>query len=153
MKSFILALILLTSTTQACVNSIEENFNLGEAESFDISECNSIEDAARSFGKTLEFRSYRAGYAFEWYGFDVSSFGTVASLLRTDHTDSDGSEEFTKAELSIVRDYFENLSNKKVIIAEFANSYMSGTGISQYALLFSKDEKKMFTVEKYMYAE
>lgn len=94
------------------------------------------------------------GYSFNWFTREDNNMVEAINMLATDHSDGDGSEAFAMSELqSIVELYTSPQMQAKVQMGEYADSYMSGTGITALVFMFDKNERHMIVIEKFVYAE
>lgn len=97
---------------------------------------------------------HRSGYEFEWSGFHKSDIKKALFLLATSHRDQLGSSALSNEELGKVSKLYASKNTHETVEEfEFADSYMSGTSASRFAVFYNQDKSEITLVEKYIYAE
>ena len=135
-----------------CIKELENKYNLPEALVFDISACENVKALDQDIASFLILRS---GYQFEWYNRQASNINEALVLLSTDHQSGDGSGPFSEVQIEQIVDFYTKpgYAAKDVEMIEFADSYYSGTGVTQFVVFYSVDKSEMILIEKFIYAE
>lgn len=135
-----------------CIVELENKYQLPEATTFDISACEDMDAVNHDLENFLILRS---GYQFEWFGHGEATIEEAITFLETDHRGSDGSGPFSAEEINQIIDFYTKpgLAADEVGMIEFADSYYSGTGITNFVVLYNGQKSEIILIEKFVYAE
>jgi hypothetical protein len=133
-----------------CIQPRERVLGLEGEYAFNIRRC---ADRAAVLQDLQNFLVRERGHVFEWFFLQPSSLEEALALLATDHGESDGSGPYAPDELATVRAYLDGDAMASVELGEFADSYMSGTGITALVALTSVDRSTLVLLSKFRSAE
>ncbi|MCB0377993.1 MAG: hypothetical protein KDD33_05830 [Bdellovibrionales bacterium] len=132
------------------VNVVESPLKGVDATAFNIAYCTQ-EQINEGIAKWYLDRS---GYDFEWIERSSGHIKIAVSMMRKDHQEDDGDPAFEESKIAkILEWYFSDEAAVTVEIGEYADSYMSGTGIFEMYYFYTADLKTIIVVDKFVYAE
>ena len=118
-----------------------------------------IEDCLDSeINRDLNFYlNEQSGYEPEWFKRGRSSVASAVKLLLTDHSSMDGSAAYSADEVMTFLDFLTawgaTEESGQIQQGEYADSYMSGTGVTSLVFVLNQEKTKLVMIEKFSYAE
>lgn len=167
MKHLIISIFILTfaqfsfAESQICGSALgdspyTEQLNLVDAKAtvFEISTCDGHTEAFEAvedwYKKQSEFKNHDYG----WFSVEKSNIVDAVKLLEENHSQTDGDDAWSKKQVdTLVEIYTSKDIHKDVYMGEYADSYMSGTGITSLIFMQTEDVSQLIVIEKFVYAE
>ncbi len=121
---------------------------------FDISSCESHSQAFEAVETWFNERSKIHGYEPNWFSYAISNMETAVVMMEEDHSWGDGESPWSEAAVdAVVKLYTSPTMHKDMWLGEYADNYMSGTGITGLIVLQTAEADKLIVIEKFLYAE